>query len=157
MKWSVINKKINLLSDYLKNNQTNISVYANYTVQIYNVIHMLDAIDFFLEKNFVPLLHPVTYPAHLNIKNMPQTLKDEAIEKISNKIQLFNSGKYNLDKTRTIWIVRKLTSLISLIKLESEEKSIKDFLKFTKELDNKRKQDFFSLDTSVSNHFNISI
>ena len=82
------------LESFIKNNKTNIKVYANYTVQTYNLLHMLDAIDFFLERNFIPVLHPVTHPQYLNIKNIPDALKEDVVSKIYKKIDFLKFLKF---------------------------------------------------------------
>lgn len=156
MKWSVINKKIDMLDQYIRNNKTNINVYANYTVQTYNLIHMLDAIDFFLDRNFIPVLHPVTNPHYLNIKNIPEELKEKAILKINDKIKYLKVRYTNIPESRKKWIINKLKSLITLIKITSEKSSIRDFVKFTDILDKKRKQNFLELDPFTYNHFKLN-
>lgn len=152
MPWKVINKKIDLVSEFIKQ-EKNITVYANYTVQTYNVLHMLDAIDFFIDKGFVPLLHPVTYPMHLNIKNIPSDLKEIITEKIKDKISTVNDKYVSLDETRRKWIINKLKSLITLTNLDVEEKSLRDFITFTNTLDQKRNQNFAKIDPFIFRSF----
>ena len=153
MRWKVINKKIDMLESFIKNNKTNIKVYANYTVQTYNLLHMLDAIDFFLERNFIPVLHPVTHPQYLNIKNIPDALKENVVSKIYKKIDFLKLKYADKPSSNINWVVSKLTSIISLIKLDSEKRSINDFIQFTDILDKKRNQDFLKLDPFIYNHF----
>ena len=145
-----------MLDQYIRNNKTNINVYANYTVQTYNLIHMLDAIDFFLDRNFIPVLHPVTNPHYLNIKNIPEELKEKAILKINDKIKYLKVRYTNIPESRKKWIINKLKSLITLIKITSEKSSIRDFVKFTDILDKKRKQNFLELDPFTYNHFKLN-
>ena len=152
MPWKVINKKIELVSKVIKE-EKNISVYANFTVQTYNVLHMLDAIDFFVEKGFVPLLHPVTYPMHLNIKNIPANLKKTITERINEKISTVNEQYLTLDETKRKWIISKLKSLITLTNLDVEEKSLEDFITFTNTLDQKRNQNFAEIDPYIFSSF----
>jgi len=152
MPWKVINKKIELVSKVIKK-EKNISVYANFTVQTYNVLHMLDAIDFFVEKGFVPLLHPVTYPMHLNIKNIPANLKKTITKRINEKISTVNEQYLTLDETKRKWIISKLKSLITLTNLDVEEKSLEDFITFTNTLDQKRNQNFAEIDPYIFSSF----
>ena len=154
MRWSVINKKINILEEFIKHNK-NINVYANFTVQIYNLIHMLDAIDFFLDRNFTPVLHPVTNPQYLNIKNIPEALKVKVVSMINDKVEFLKVSYTNIPGSRKKWLINKLKSLITLIKIDSEENSIRDFVKFTDILDEKRNQNFLELDPFIYNHFKL--
>jgi len=153
MPWRVISKKIDLLSEFSRE-ESNINVYANYTVQTYNLLHMLDAIDFFVSKGFIPLLHPVTYPMHLNIKNIPQELKKNVTSKINDKISKVDTLYPSLDEVRKKWIKNKLKSLVTLTNLDTDSKSVDDFISFTETLDNKRKQNFAEIEPTIFEAFN---
>lgn len=106
--------------------------------------------------NFIPVLHPVTNPHYLNIKNIPEELKEKAILKINDKIKYLKVRYTNIPESRKKWIINKLKSLITLIKITSEKSSIRDFVKFTDILDKKRKQNFLELDPFTYNHFKLN-
>ena len=151
MKWSIINKKIEMLESFLKKFNPKINVYVNFTVQTYNILHMLDFIDYFIPKGFLPILHPVHHPPYLSIKNTPDSLKPILSEKLKNKIQELNSLEN--DKVYLPWVCEKITALLNLIEVPSDPSEIKNFLKFTKALDGKRNQNFMLISPEINKHF----
>ena len=72
---------------------------------------------------------------------------------INDKIEFLKVRYTNIPDSRKKWLINKLKSLITLIKIDSEENSIRDFVKFTDILDEKRKQNFLELDPFIYNHF----
>ena len=151
MVWDITKNKIDMAYKFMANHD-NIKMNANFTVQIYNVFCMFDLIDFFLSKSILPILHILQNPSYLNIRNMPDNLKNDLIVKIDETLDNIKSKGYP-DEFQVDWVIERLIAIKNQLSLERNEYQIVLFKKFTNALDIKRNQNISVMIPEISKYY----
>lgn len=151
MVWDITKNKIDMAYKFMANHD-NIKMNANFTVQIYNVFCMFDLIDFFLSKSILPILHILQNPSYLNIRNMPDNLKNDLIVKIDETLGNIESKGYP-DEFQVDWVIERLIAIKNQLSLERNEYQIVLFKKFTNALDIKRNQNISVMIPEISKYY----
>lgn len=152
MKWEITNNKIDLVQNYRDQKGSNISMNANFTVQIYNILNMFKLIDFFLSKSIIPILHILQNPSYLNIRHMPNELKSKVNEKIDETLKTIDSKNYPV-KSQVMWVKERLVAIKNQMSLESDEYQVKQYRQFTMTLDIKRNQNINQTIPEISKYY----
>lgn len=151
MVWDITKNKIDMTYKFMTNHD-NIKMNANFTVQIYNVFCMFDLIDFFLSKSILPILHILQNPSYLNIRNMPDNLKNDLIVKIDETLGNIESKEYP-DVFQVDWVIERLIAIKNQLSLDRNEYQIVLFKKFTNALDIKRNQNISVMIPEISKYY----
>ncbi len=151
MVWDITKNKIDMAYKFMADHD-NIKMNANFTVQIYNVFCMFDLIDFFLSKSILPILHILQNPSYLNIRNMPDNLKNDLIVKIDETLDNIKSKGYP-DEFQVDWVIERLIAIKNQLSLERNEYQIVLFKKFTNALDIKRNQNISVMIPEISKYY----
>jgi sulfatase maturation enzyme AslB (radical SAM superfamily) len=151
MVWDITKNKIDMAYKFMVDHD-NIKMNANFTVQIYNVFCMFDLIDFFLSKSVLPILHILQNPSYLNIRNMPDNLKNDLIVKIDETLGDIESREYP-DVFQVDWVIERLIAIKNQLSLERNEYQIVLFKKFTNALDIKRNQNISVMIPEISKYY----
>jgi sulfatase maturation enzyme AslB (radical SAM superfamily) len=151
MVWDITKNKIDMTYKFMVDHD-NIKMNANFTVQIYNVFCMFDLIDFFLSKSVLPILHILQNPSYLNIRNMPDNLKNDLIVKIDETLGDIESREYP-DVFQVDWVIERLIAIKNQLSLERNEYQIVLFKKFTNALDIKRNQNISVMIPEISKYY----
>jgi len=151
MVWDITKNKIDITYKFMTDHD-NIKMNANFTVQIYNVFCMFDLIDFFLSKSILPILHILQNPSYLNIRNMPDNLKNDLIVKIDETLGDIESRGYP-DVFQVDWVIERLIAIKNQLSLERNEYQIVLFKKFTNALDIKRNQNISVMIPEISKYY----
>lgn len=133
-KWTNVSENLTQL-DQLIASQKNLYGSIHTTVQMYNIEHILDLIEYM--KNFrgfenFPYLNILNHPAFLNVRNLPQDFKAVMIGEISKWLDV-NGSHYSPG------VCARLSGLIQYMSKENLELQ-DEFLKYTYQLDEKRNQ-----------------
>jgi len=113
---------------------------------------MFDLIDFFLSKSILPILHILQNPSYLNIRNMPDNLKNDLIVKIDETLGDIESRGYP-DVFQVDWVIERLIAIKNQLSLERNEYQIVLFKKFTNALDIKRNQNISVMIPEISKYY----
>lgn len=152
MKWEITNSKIDLVQNFRDQNVTNISMNANFTVQVYNILNMFKLIDFFLSKSIIPILHILQNPSYLNIRYMPIDLKNEVNQKIDETLRTIDGKNYPI-QSQVAWVKERLVAIKNQMSLEGDEYQIQQYKQFTMTLDIKRNQNINQTIPEISKYY----
>jgi len=117
-------------------------VVGAFTVQAGNILQAADCIDYFTDKmNIVFYSHRVSYPNCLSAQVLPQQLKDDAIQRLSQvagKIANFNTVKKYpiLEKI----LHQQINDNINYLQAKDQNHLWPEFLEFNRRLDRSRGQ-----------------
>ena len=146
-KWEIVKHSAESWCKMEKNNPDVYSIILTPTLNMYNVLEFENTVDWWIElrkKYDLPLkmnhdagdivLSIVTNPSYLSIINFPN--KKMIIDKLNSYIDSFvvDTPEYRLAYKIAITIIRLLEKNIS------NENQLDEFIKYTKDLDNLRKQ-----------------
>ena len=137
--------------DQLYQSFNNLLIWINTTVQVYNIFHLTDLIQWRLNKyssnineNNVINFHALHNPRFLNVKILPQSYKRKVEEKFN---QFLSSLKENLQgysqesaKKISFSLNKSLQSYICYMNSEDWSHLIPKFWRYTKKLDEMRNQ-----------------
>ena len=162
IKWDHMLRNINRVEEYAKNNK-NVSLHDGVTISMYNVLHILDYIEWkvkavkydfehlfqFHESHFGT--HPLHAPRHLSIKTMPKSAK-VLVEKKYNEWRVkmcnwldsldgFYTYKINPEELKAC-INKFVDTHIALMNQEDWSKEMHRFWSYTNDLDAIRDEDF---------------
>lgn len=151
MVWDITKSKIDMAYNFMSKHD-NIKMNANFTVQVYNIFIMFELIDFFLSKSILPILHILQNPSYLNIKNMPDNLKDDVRIKIDETLSEIESKEYP-DVFQVDWVIERLIAIKNQLALDRSDYQIVLFKKFTNALDIKRNQNISVMIPEISKYY----
>jgi sulfatase maturation enzyme AslB (radical SAM superfamily) len=151
MVWGITKNKIEMTYNFMVNHG-NISMNANFTVQIYNVFNMFDLIDFFLSKSILPILHILQNPSYLNVRNMTDNLKKDLTIKIDETLDEIDSKGYP-NKFQVNWVIERLIAIKNQLSLDGNDYQVELFKKFTMTLDVKRNQNISTMIPEISKYY----
>lgn len=151
MVWDITKGKINMVYNFMSKHG-NVKMNANFTVQTYNIFDMFNLIDFFLSKSILPILHILQNPSYLNIRNMPDNLKDDVRVKIDQTLVEIENKKYP-DAFQVEWVIERLIAIKNQLSLERFDYQIVLFKKFTNALDIKRNQNISVMIPEISKYY----
>ena len=162
IKWDHMLRNINRVEEYAKNNK-NVSLHDGVTISMYNVLHILDYIEWkvkagkydfehlfqFHESHFGT--HPLHAPRHLSIKTMPKSAK-VLVEKKYNEWRVkmcnwldsldgFYTYKINPEELK-VCINKFVDTHIALMNQEDWSKEMHRFWSYTNDLDAIRDESF---------------
>ena len=139
--------------DQLNSSGDNFLIWINTTVQLYNILHLTDLIQWRLKKPSLSLnknnlinFHALHNPNFLNVKVLPKTYKRRVEEKFN---QFLSSLKQNLDQSaytkksseRILFSLNKsLKSYVNYMNSEDWSHLIPKFWNYSRKLDGIRKQ-----------------
>ena len=142
-KWNTIVKNLNIYS-----NMPNVKIKINHTVQLSNIIHVADFIDwyqknYFNKNNVILFLHILKNPYFLACNHLPENLKKITLEKL---LKLENK-----------LIVTNIKPLLKMLMFK-ENQEIHDanwsqFISYTKKLDARRNQNILDVVPEFSSYF----
>lgn len=140
-KWPIVLKNIERLEE-LGLSTSNLILTFHLTVQIYNFLNLTEIFEFTKTmRSFkkLPFLNILDRPDHLNIRNVPETLKAEGIAKLDKWIAENVDFLSRCDSE----YVEKIHSLKSYaLSANADRASLLEFKAFTQKLDSNRKQSF---------------
>ena len=151
MVWEITKSKIDMTYDFMSKHD-NVKMNANFTVQTYNIFDMFELIDFFLSKSILPILHILQNPSYLNIRNMPDNLKEDVRVKIDETLSEIESKEYP-DVFQVDWVIERLIAIKNQLALERSDYQIVLFKKFTNALDIKRNQNISEMIPEISKYY----
>ncbi len=151
MVWDVTKTKLNMTHSFMRKYE-NIKMNANFTVQIYNIFSMFDLVDFFLSRSMLPILHILQNPSYLNIRNMPDNLKQDVVAKIDETLATIDEKGY-MDKFQVEWVSERLRAIKNQMSLDRNEFQIDLFKKFTNALDVKRNQNISIMIPEIAKYY----
>lgn len=164
LKWTQAYKNLKKLDEYAQNH-SNIVAWLACTVTAYNAFHIPDFMRWKLEESSFkkinstlkrPIItHHVAHgPKRVNIRVLPKDIKESLIEKYSNSLNYF---QHNFEENIYINASSILNSIIKYAQADQYDDKLKEFVKFTKYLDNKRKQNIVNLVPELESIFNENI
>lgn len=164
LKWTQAYKNLQKLDEYAQNH-SNIIAWLACTVTAYNAFHIPDFMRWKLEESSFkkinstlkrPIItHHVAHgPKRVNIRVLPKDIKESLIEKYSNSLNYF---QHNFEENIYINASSILNSIIKYAQADQYDDKLKEFVKFTKYLDNKRKQNIVNLVPELESIFNENI
>lgn len=164
LKWTQAYKNLQKLDEYAQNH-SNIVAWLACTVTAYNAFHIPDFMRWKLEESSFkkinstlkrPIItHHVAHgPKRVNIRVLPKDIKESLIEKYSNSLNYF---QHNFEENIYINASSILNSIIKYAQADQYDDKLKEFVKFTKYLDNKRKQNIVNLVPELESIFNENI
>nr|WP_298350817.1 twitch domain-containing radical SAM protein [Rhodoblastus sp.] len=137
--WDVVNQNIEM---FLK--QKNTTLWANMTIQPYNLLHISDLIEYCLAKGIAFKHHLLQYPQYLSVAVLPQDIRDLAadrvLEYINSKDTLPAPLRAGVQELRDS--VVEVAEAIRTAKIDDREKFLQEFIVFTNDLDMSRGQSF---------------
>jgi len=151
MVWNITESKINMTYDFIGKHD-NVKMNANFTVQTYNIFNMFELIDFFLSKSILPILHILQNPSYLNIRNMPDNLKDDVTIRIDKTLSEIKTKKYP-NRFQVEWVIERLIAIKNQLLLDKSDYQINLFKKFTNALDIKRNQNISEMIPEISKYY----
>jgi MoaA/NifB/PqqE/SkfB family radical SAM enzyme len=151
MVWDITKNKIDMTYKFMVDHD-NIKMNANFTVQTYNIFNMFELIDFFLLKSVLPILHILQNPSYLNIRNMPDNLKNDVRVRIDKTLSDIKTKKYP-NRFQVEWVIERLIAIKNQLSLERNEYQIVLFKKFTNALDIKRNQNISEMIPEISKYY----
>jgi sulfatase maturation enzyme AslB (radical SAM superfamily) len=151
MVWEITKSKIDMTYDFVGKHD-NIKMNANFTVQTYNIFNMFELVDFFLAKSILPILHILQNPSYLNIRNMPDNLKDDVRVKIDKTLSEIENKEYP-DVFQVEWVIERLIAIKNQLALDRSDYQIVLFKKFTNALDIKRNQNISEMIPEISKYY----
>lgn len=123
----------------IRDNNCNISIQLEITVSIYNVIYLEELLDWWIGKNdaikngeYRIHIIFVFYPEYLSIRNIPEHLKLKIEEILKNLVLKYQDYEHII-----FWL-----NNINLTMSGAGKNRIDDFLRFTRDLDEIRGEDF---------------
>lgn len=140
VKWSVIEDNLKTLSEAIKIHK-NINIHLAPTVSIMNAHLLTDMHRYFVEQGYVQdpnaiILNILLGPSHYEMRNLPDTLKNEVKEKVNLHCDWLKENNARDD------IIENFRSIISYIDNDSNDSDILRFVSETKKIDDRRNQDF---------------
>jgi len=140
VKWSVIENNLKTLSEAIKTHK-NINIHIAPTVSIMNAHSLTDMHKYFVEHGYIQdsnaiILNILLGPSHYEMRNLPDTLKDEIKEKVKLHCEWLKENNTRND------IIENFYSIISYIDNDSDNSDILRFVSETKKIDARRNQDF---------------
>ena len=152
VKWSVIEDNFKELSKSLKLYK-NINIHISPTVSIMNVHSLPDLHRYFVEKGYVEnttaiVLNMLLNPAHYEIRNLPQELKEEVKQKIKNHCVWLREQDTRLD------VIESFESILTYIENPSSDEDVAKFVSETNRLDKRRNQSFEKTFPEYANWWN---
>lgn len=151
MVWEITKSKIDITYDFMSKHD-NIKMNANFTVQTYNIFNMFELVNFFLKKSILPILHILQNPSYLNIRNMPDNLKDDVRVKIDKTLSEIESKEYP-DVFQVEWVIERLIAIKNQLALDKSDYQIVLYKKFTNALDIKRNQNISEMIPEISKYY----
>lgn len=119
--WKSVDK--NLLAFHEMEKQGKMRVQVHTTVQIYNILDLNELFEYTTQFGYFPYLNILNHPDYLNIRVLPQNLKEEAAKRLQP------------------WIKQdKVQGLINYMMAEDWTKHTNKFIEYTTELDKSRDQ-----------------
>jgi hypothetical protein len=132
----------------IRDNNCNISIQLEITVSIYNVIYLEELLDWWIRKNDAikngeHRIHIifVFYPEYLSIRNIPEHLKIKVEEILKNLVLKYQDYEHVI-----FWL-----NNINLTMSGAGKNRIDDFLRFTRDLDEIRGEDFLEDFSELNN------
>jgi hypothetical protein len=113
---------------------------------------MFELVDFFLAKSILPILHILQNPSYLNIRNMPDNLKDDVRVKIDKTLSEIENKEYP-DVFQVEWVIERLIAIKNQLALDRSDYQIVLFKKFTNALDIKRNQNISEMIPEISKYY----
>jgi MoaA/NifB/PqqE/SkfB family radical SAM enzyme len=117
---------------------------VNTTVQVYNMLHLVDMIKFCDEMKLEFRYHFLQGPAHLSPLVMPASVREEAaarIRRFAQRNDTAGSGHSSHLKDRNAWLMQ-LSDAFLAPQPNWDDKKLKEFMAFTNDLDDTRGQSF---------------
>lgn len=159
--WSVVESSTDKWLDIQRQYPDKIGVILTPTVCIYNINKIENLIDWWVEKNKAihakhqlsetgdVVLSILTYPLYLNIMNYPN--KKKIIDKLTTEIDKLEPSTYEFHVKK-----RTYTRIVNTLKkfLTEETIDLNDTIKYTKDLDNLRKQSLSTVNNELYNDIN---
>jgi len=119
--WKSVNKNLSAFAEMEKQGKMRVQVHS--TVQIYNVLDLNELFDYTMQFGYFPYLNILDHPDYLNVRVLPQNLKEEAAKRLQP------------------WIKQdKVEGLINYMMAEDWTKHTDKFVEYTTEIDKSRNQ-----------------
>lgn len=141
-KWGVIDQNI---ETFLKLKNT--TIWANMTIQPYNIFNIVDLIKYCVSKGISFRHHVLQYPQHLSIAILPQSIRDLAAERLLEYVNGEDALPASLAPMRggvpeLSGSIIELVDAIRNATIDDRQKWLEDFMVFTNDLDISRGQSF---------------
>jgi sulfatase maturation enzyme AslB (radical SAM superfamily) len=127
-KWTEVKQNLKKLAD---NSDDNFKTQLTFTLQIYNMLEIKNMIDLSKELNVDISMIPLSTPAYLDVRNAPQSLKNQAIKLIE-----------TIDSNNKTFIDNIKSTIIQ----ETVADTTKEFIKVSRLKDNYKKQKIETLE-----------
>jgi MoaA/NifB/PqqE/SkfB family radical SAM enzyme len=117
---------------------------VNTTVQVYNMLHVVDMIRFCDERKIEFRYHFLQGPAHLSPLVMPASIREEAasrIRRFAQRNDTEGAGRSTHVANRDVWL-SQLADAFLVEQPNWDDKKLKEFMAFTNDLDGSRGQNF---------------
>ncbi len=132
--WNDVNSKLQKLS---KVQTEQLVTSTTFTLQAYNILEIKNIVELAKQYNFHINVIPLDAPAYLDVRNVPQDLKDEALRQINTLSELDNK-KFS----------KFLKDVKNKINQPTNEDNSKQFIEVTKLKDTYKKQSFATMEIS---------
>lgn len=152
-RWEIIGPNISRLKKI-----NNAYVYANMTVQAYNMLHVVPLVQYCEGLDIDFRYHFLEYPSYLSSLIMPIEARKAAADYIR-RYALSNSFFETENITRKIEIKNRLIELANIFETNngpSDLNALNEFMIFTNDLDTNRQQDFVSINPELYQFFESS-
>jgi MoaA/NifB/PqqE/SkfB family radical SAM enzyme len=130
--WNDVNSKLQKLS---KVQTEQLVTSTTFTLQAYNILEIKNIVELAKQYNFHINVIPLDAPAYLDVRNVPQDLKDEALRQINTLSELDNK-KFS----------KFLKDVKNKINQPTNEDNSKQFIEATKLKDTYKKQSFATME-----------
>jgi len=130
--WNDVNSKLQKLS---KVQTEQLVTSTTFTLQAYNILEIKNIVELAKQYNFHINVIPLDAPAYLDVRNVPQDLKDEALRQINTLSELDNK-KFS----------KFLKDVKNKINQPTNEDNSKQFIEVTKLKDTYKKQSFATME-----------
>lgn len=158
-KWQEIE---NNLRRFDEDTTDNVVVNIATAVQALNVMYLDELVKWKMEANFKKInlepygagligMHLVYFPSYLNVKVLPQSVKDQVAERITTFIE---SQKHNLHFNKSLYGKQRWEGLISFMNSEDWSNKLPTLRNYLQVTCNTRKQDFIKIFPELEELYN---
>lgn len=158
-KWQEIE---NNLRRFDEDTTDNVVVNIATAVQALNVMYLDELVKWKMEANFKKInlepygagligMHLVYFPSYLNVKVLPQNVKDQVAERITTFIE---SQKHNLHFNKSLYGKQRWEGLISFMNSEDWSNKLPTLRNYLQVTCNTRKQDFIKIFPELEELYN---
>ncbi len=163
-RWSTIERNLQRLND----TPAKITTWISYTVQVYNILHLVDMIDWKLNSNLSninhvkksPIItpHPLHNPSFLNCQLLPPSYKNLVSKKFSSYLQSIQGKSFSGSNFSSELVYSSVEKILfgyeKFMYANDRSDQILKFWNYTKKLDNIRNQSVEDTLPELSLHIN---